>query len=114
MSDLTIRFGEGRGIVVPLEVQCRQEEISLEDLHALLFALRVQVLAVDEHADGERVIQRILVCEFDGGPLRHQRRRAILGKLNTSLSSVLMRKTGTTGPGIAATTRAPGAARHAA
>ncbi len=113
MDRLTVTFGEGRGIVIPLEVRSPAEAIPHTDVSALLFSLRVQVLETEEHLEADDAIQRFLVCEFDGGPLRSQRRRAILTKLTSALESVVARTEGTRGPGLA-TAGTRGTARHAA
>jgi hypothetical protein len=112
MSELKIQFGEGRGVVVPLEIRGASVGISGEQLYGLLFALRVQILSADEHVDPEEgAVQRLLVCEFDGGPLRFQRRRAILAKLASGLSALA---TAQAGPGVAKTHPRRTRDRHAA
>jgi hypothetical protein len=101
MSELKVQFGEGRGVVVPLEIR-GSEGISSEQLYALLFALRVQILSADEHVDPEEgVVQRLLVCEFDGGPVRFQRRRSILAKLTSGLAAMAAAQAEHVGPGLA-------------
>jgi len=86
MSELKVQFGEGRGIVAPLEIRGPAEAMAIEHLYGMLFALRVQVVSAEEHVEEDGIVQRLLVCEFDGGPLRFQRRRAITAKMTAALS----------------------------
>jgi hypothetical protein len=85
-SELSVEFTEGRGIVSPLEIRSPDGAVSVEDVHAVLFALRVQVVRADEHVEDGRAVQRLAVCEFDGGPLRPPRKRAIVEGVASALS----------------------------
>jgi hypothetical protein len=84
-AELSVEFTESQGIVVPLEVRSPDGAVSVEDLHAVLFALRVQVIRADEHVEDGRAVQRLAVCEFDGGPLRAPRKRAIVAGVASAL-----------------------------
>ena len=77
MNSVSIRFGVSVGIVAPLEVEAETGNSSIEDLCAVLFAMRVQVLRAEEERRPNTVVRRLGVCEFDGGALSARRRRNI-------------------------------------
>jgi hypothetical protein len=77
MESMNVWFGSGPGIVSPLEVEGPEGGASLKELCLLLFRMRVQVLRADEERRPTRVVHRLGVCEFDGGPLSPRRRRTI-------------------------------------
>ena len=70
----SVQFTADRGIVLPLEVNARDGEITLSDLSALLFELRVQIIERAEVREDRNVVFRLLVVEFDGGQLSRRRR----------------------------------------
>lgn len=81
-----VRFTSSLGVLVPLEIHVEPERANLRDLYALLFELRVQIVRVAENrSDDGRVLVRLDVCEFDGGPLSPRRRLAITQTLTAVL-----------------------------
>jgi hypothetical protein len=86
MSSVSIRFGQTPGIVSPLDVEAPEGNSSIEELCAVLFAMRVQVLRAEEEQRAGMVIRRLGVCEFDGGALSTRRRRTIEAVLTASAS----------------------------
>jgi hypothetical protein len=81
MDSMKVWFGNSPGIVAPLEVEGPEGSSSLKELCLLLFRMRVQVLRADEERRTTRVVHRLGVCEFDGGPLSARRRRTIAAEI---------------------------------
>jgi hypothetical protein len=88
MTQMSIRFGTSPGIVAPLEIEAPRGGPPLQALCAVLFSMRVQVLAAEEEQRTDGLIQRLRVCEFDGGPLSTRRRRTIAAALGGEQESV--------------------------
>ncbi|HVU05394.1 MAG TPA: hypothetical protein VHE30_26790 [Polyangiaceae bacterium] len=87
MAHSSVRFTETRGVVAELIVDAPSGQVSLEGLCALLFALRVQVVRAAESHGAGRVVRRLAVCDFTGGPLRTRRRGEITEILASALAS---------------------------
>ena len=86
MDSMSVWFGQGPGIIAPLEVEGPEGSSSLEELIGLLFRMRVQVLRADEERRTARIVRRFGVCEFDGGPLSVRRRRTIAAEIAAATS----------------------------
>ena len=84
MNSVDVRFGSTRGIVVPLEVSGVGGSIGV--LQRILFALRVQVLSIEEWVAGAQMGHVLSLCEFDGGKLTPRRQRAIVAEVVAALA----------------------------
>ena len=86
MDSMSIEFQNVPGIVAPLAVSAPEGALSLEQLCGALFAMRVQIIRVEEEQRPGTVIRRLGVCEFHGGPLSPRRRRAITEQIARALA----------------------------
>src|SRR5882672_6833450 len=78
---MSFRFSEATGVVAALEVHEPDGNASLEQLYAVLLAMRLQMVSASELDVEGRVVLELAVCELDGAPVKSGRRRAILAEL---------------------------------
>jgi hypothetical protein len=78
---MSFRFSEATGVVAALEVHEPDGSASLEQLYAVLLAMRLQLVSASELDVGGRVVLELAVCELDGAPVKPGRRQAILAEL---------------------------------
>ena len=80
---MSFRFAlaEPTGVVAALEVHEPDGNASVEQLYAVLLAMRLQLVSATELDIEGRVVLELSVCELDGAPVKPARRRAILTEL---------------------------------
>lgn len=78
---MSFRFSEATGVVAALEVHEPDDSASLEQLYAVLLAMRLQLVSASELDVEGSVVLELSICELDGAPVKPARRRAILAEL---------------------------------
>jgi hypothetical protein len=80
---MSFRFplSEPTGVVAALEVHEPDGNASLEQLYAVLLAMRLQLVSASELDVEGRVVFELSICELDGARVKPARRGAILADL---------------------------------
>lgn len=88
MKNTVVRFVEsGSGVLSLLEVECDRGRGLFGRIAAQLFLMRIQLVRAESKLQGGRRLERLWVVEFDGAPIRPERRLEVQHEVLRAIES---------------------------